>query len=170
LAFFQSDEPVTLEMLVPPMAQDDTPRSIPSLKVLVVEDEPLLAMELEGHLRELGQEVIGLAEDAEQALALASGAGPQLALVDLNLRDGLTGPQIARALVEQYGTIVVFVTASPGQIPDDYAGALGALVKPCDPMSISQLIAFVNARRPSEHTVRIAEPPAAMILAPQFRG
>jgi CheY-like chemotaxis protein len=147
------------------MAQDDTPRSIPRLKVLVVEDEPLLAMELEGHLRELGQEVIGLAEDAEQALALASGAGPELALVDLNLRDGLTGPQIARALMERYGTVVVFVTATPGQIPDDYAGAIGAVTKPCDRLTVIQLIAFVGAQRTPDGATPAVKPPPAMTAA-----
>ena len=46
------------------------------LKVLIVEDEPLLAMDLEAQLREMGHTVIGMASDAEAALRLAEGQRP----------------------------------------------------------------------------------------------
>ncbi|MBN9066207.1 MAG: hypothetical protein J0H60_06935 [Rhizobiales bacterium] len=41
------------------------------LRVLIIEDEVLLAIDLESHLEALGQEIVGLAGDATQALALA---------------------------------------------------------------------------------------------------
>ncbi len=148
------------------MAQEDSVRSTLGLKVLVVEDELVLAMELETNLLELGQQVIGLAGDAEEALSLANGTTPDVALVDLNLRDGLTGPQIARALVEQYGAVVVFVTATPGQIPSDYAGALGAITKPCDPATIAQLVRFIAAQRRGGGVPTAIEPPADLLFAP----
>jgi DNA-binding NarL/FixJ family response regulator len=56
------------------------------LRVLIVEDEVLLAINLESHLEALGQEIVGLAGDATQALALADVEHPDLALVDINLR------------------------------------------------------------------------------------
>lgn len=64
---------------------------------------------------------------------VAEGQRPDLALVDLNLHDGLTGPQIASDLSCGKSVVVVFVTGSPDQIPLDYAGAIGAITKPWFP-------------------------------------
>ena len=102
------------------------------LRVLIIEDEVLLAIDLESHLEALGQEIVGLAGDATQALALADVEHPDLALVDINLRDGRTGLVISSKLGAGYDTTAVLVTGSPEQIPADYAGAIGALTKPCD--------------------------------------
>ncbi|MBN9067764.1 MAG: response regulator, partial [Rhizobiales bacterium] len=80
------------------------------LKVLIVEDEVLLAIDLESHLEALGQEIVGLAGDATQALALADVEHPDLALVDINLRDGRTGLVISSELGAGDDTTVVLVT------------------------------------------------------------
>lgn len=117
------------------------------LKVLIVEDEPLLAMDLEAQLREMGHTVIGMASDAEAALRLAERQPPDLALVDLNLHDGLTGPQIAAELSRDKSMIVVFVTGSPDQIPPDYAGAIGAITKPWSPEALEQAVLPVRSHQ-----------------------
>ena len=64
-------------------------------KILIVEDEILVALDMEMAIEEMGHTPIGIAPDAEVAATLAN-EQPDIALVDLNLRDGLTGPQIAR--------------------------------------------------------------------------
>lgn len=115
------------------------------LKVLIVEDEPLLAMDLEAQLLAMGHTVVGMAPDAEAAFGLAERKRPDLALVDLNLRDGLTGPQIASVLSRDKDMIVVFVTGSPHQIPPDYAGAAGAITKPWSPEALEQVMSLVRA-------------------------
>lgn len=138
------------------------------LNVLIVEDEVFLAMELEAKIEALGQRVVGLAPDAEQAFAIAESAGPDLALVDVNLRDGLTGPRIASELVKKFKVIVVFVTGSAEGIPPDFSGALGVIPKPWAPKTIEQLIPFVNAYR-SEHRPVLVSTPAHMQLAPAFQ-
>lgn len=139
------------------------------LKVLIVEDEPLLAMDLEAQLREMGHTVIGMASDAEAALRLAEGQRPDLALIDLNLHDGLTGPQIASELSRGKGMIVVFVTGSPHQIPPDYAGAIGAITKPWSPEALEQVMLLVRAQRRDS-----IDPPEADLslvwMAPSFQG
>lgn len=117
------------------------------LKVLIVEDEVLLAMDLESTLEHLGHNVVGIASHAAQALAIANKKAPDLALVDVNLDDGATGPQIASSLVKLNQVSVVFVTGNPEQIPPDYVGAIGAIVKPWTPKTIEQLIAFVQDYR-----------------------
>lgn len=94
------------------------------MKAIIVEDEFLAAIHAEAALERLGVEVIGTAEDTKGALMLAA-EKPQLALVDLNLRDGFTGPEIGSRLSRE-GIRVVFVTANPGQLRD--VGGLPAVV------------------------------------------
>jgi CheY-like chemotaxis protein len=67
-----------------------------SSKVLVVEDEIFVAIELESLLHDLGHQPVGIAADSRQALALAEQA--ELAFVDVNLLDGPTGVEVGKAL------------------------------------------------------------------------
>jgi|APThiThiocy_cv2_1041547.scaffolds.fasta_scaffold44909_2 CheY-like chemotaxis protein len=140
------------------------------LKVLIVEDEVLLAIDLESHLEALGQEIVGLAGDATQALALADVEHPDLALVDINLRDGRTGLVISSKLGAGHDTTVVLVTGSPEQIPADYAGAIGALTKPWRPEALEQLVMFVRALRVPGSNASLPAPPASMRLAPHLQS
>jgi two-component system, response regulator PdtaR len=55
------------------------------MRILIVEDEPLIAASIDWELRDAGYEVIGPAADAAHALALARATRPDLALVDINL-------------------------------------------------------------------------------------
>jgi two-component system, response regulator PdtaR len=100
------------------------------MRAIVVEDEFLAAVHAEAVLERLGVEVVGTAEDSAGA-GRFSAEHAQLALVDLNLRDGFTGPQVARRLANQ-GIQVVFVTANPAQlegINDDDWPVLGKPVE-----------------------------------------
>ena len=94
---------------------------------LIVEDEIFVALDLERILTDAGYQVTAIA--ADRASALAAGAQAEFAFVDINLRDGPTGPDIAATLAREHGVKVVFVTANPGQIalPCD---ALGYVRKP----------------------------------------
>ena len=71
-------------------------------------------------------DVVGCAMDKASAFDIADRERPDLALVDVNLLDGMTGPQIAEKIAADYGAAVIFLTANPEQIPDGYAGAVGA--------------------------------------------
>lgn len=123
-----------------------------------------LALDLETHLEALGHRVIGIASDVQETFALAAATEPDLALVDLNLRDGLTGPQIAAKLTRDYSTLVVFVTGNPEQIPYDYAGALGAISKPWDLTTLDQVATFVSTYR-ADSADDPAELPVKMTIA-----
>jgi CheY-like chemotaxis protein len=112
------------------------------MRILVVEDQSILAMEIELVLRDLGHEVIGTATDLDRSLALASSEPIDLALVDVNLADGPTGPEIARRLVSDHGAAVIFLTANPEQIPSCFSGAIGVMPKPFDDGLIRDVVAF----------------------------
>ena len=133
------------------------------LRVMIVEDQAILAMELELVLGDAGCDVVGCAMDRKGAFEIADRERPMLALVDVNLLDGMTGPQIAHRLVSDYGMAVIFLTANPEQIPDGFAGALGAVSKPFDEQTIRAVVAF--ARR-FILTRTVGDPPRRFRLAP----
>ena len=135
----------------------------PDLRVMIVEDQALLAMELELVLGESGCDVVGCAMDKAGAFAIAERERPDLALIDVNLLDGLTGPQIAQHVVSAFGCAVVFLTANPEQIPDGFAGALGAVSKPFDEATIQAVVVF--ARQFIQHRT-LGEAPRRFRLAP----
>ena len=70
-------------------------------KVLIVEDEIFVALEIEQIVEDAGFGVGAIA--ADRAAALAHARDCDIALVDLNLRDGPTGPQIGMELASQHG-------------------------------------------------------------------
>ena len=113
--------------------------------ILIVEDEILVAMEMESILQEHGCDVVGIASDLEGALAFAD-RNVDLALVDLNLRDGLTGPEIGRRLANEHRAKVLFVTANPRLLGDGIAGTIGVLTKPTDEPSLTSAVAFALQR------------------------
>ncbi len=106
---------------------------------LIVEDEIFVALDLERILTDGGYQVTAIAADRDSALA--AGAHAEFAFVDINLRDGPTGPEIAAALVREHGVKVVFVTANPGQIALP-CEALGYVRKPFSEDAILAAAAF----------------------------
>ena len=129
-------------------------------KILIVEDEMLVAMELESILEDLGHEPVGIAPDLATADQYAS-LPLDLALVDLNLRDGLTGPDIGKRLGER-GVTVLFITANPRILGDGIAGAIGVLTKPTDEDKVRDAVDYALRLRSGERDV--AAPPALQLF------
>lgn len=102
----------------------------PALRILVVEDEALIALELECLLDDLGCITVGVAGSSVEAIALGRATAPDVAFVDIHLVDGPTGVEVARALSADPHIAVVFMTANAKRIPPDFAGALGVIAKP----------------------------------------
>lgn len=109
-------------------------------KILIVEDEVLVALELEELLTDAGHTVIGLVPD--KASLRAIGDWPQIALVDINLRDGPSGPTIARLLSQGFGTKIVYVTATSCQIDEPAETAVGVVHKPFSEAAILSAVDF----------------------------
>lgn len=122
---------------------------------LIIEDEIFVALDLERILTDAGYEVAGIAADSEQALAAAPNCN--FAFVDINLRDGATGPTIAQRIARDYGVKVVFVTANPSQI-DVPSEALGYVRKPFSDQAILAAAALASGSGPvadNDDVVRI---------------
>ncbi|MEO8618720.1 MAG: response regulator [Sphingomicrobium sp.] len=127
-------------------------------RILVVEDEMLVAIDMEAILEERGYECAGIAPDLETAAEYFD-TSLDLALVDLNLRDGLTGPQIGK-LLSARGVPVIFVTANPAQLGDGVAGTIGVITKPTDENALADAVSYALARK----TGIAVEPPPALRL------
>jgi PAS domain S-box-containing protein len=80
-------------------------------KILVVEDEPIVALDLQQEVEQLGLSVVGQAESADEALLAAEENRPDLALMDVRIVGSMDGIQAARLLREAYGIPVIFLTS-----------------------------------------------------------
>jgi len=80
-------------------------------KILVVEDEPIVALDLQQEVEQLGLTVVGQAESADEALMAAEENRPDLALMDVRIVGSMDGIQTARLLREAYGIPVIFLTS-----------------------------------------------------------
>jgi len=89
-------------------------------RVLIVEDEPLIAMSLEDQIADFGYEVVGTAPSADAALARIESQSPDIVLLDLFLRDRLSW-ELADLLLERQVPFVI-MSGSPEEIPPRYAG------------------------------------------------
>ena len=130
-------------------------------RILIVEDEIIVAMDLEATLEDFGFETVGIAADKASALQLAS-VRPDVALVDVNLRDGPTGPEIGERLAREFGVNVVFITANPRMLGDGIPGAIGVLPKPYDPHTIKQTVDYILALK--SNTDHMIPPPPALTV------
>ncbi|KMO21131.1 response regulator [Methylobacterium platani] len=132
------------------------------LRVLIVEDEVFIALELECLLEEAGHVPVGVATRSGEAIALARDLAPDVALVDIHLADGPTGVAVAQALSAQPGTTVLFTTANAKRVPADFAGAAGIIAKPYSERVIRAALAYVAGRY---HGGVPTEPPDGVVMA-----
>ena len=92
-------------------------------RILVVEDEALIADEIQDRLQQLGCEVVGLADTATGAVEIAGSARPDLVLMDIRLKGQVDGIQAADKIYRQFDIPVVFLTAHSDQATLDRAMA-----------------------------------------------
>jgi DNA-binding LytR/AlgR family response regulator len=128
---------------------------------MIVEDEALLALELELEVEAAGHEVVGTAASRSAALDIVENAGPQFAFVDVHLSDGPSGIEIGRHLASS-GIPFVFVTGNVKRIPDDFVGAIGAIEKPYTMNGLQNALSYLTARVSGRSP---ATPPPGLILA-----
>ncbi len=113
------------------------------IRVLIVEDEPVIALALEEILEAIGCTVVGIATAVPQALRLIAEAPPQLAVLDVNLHGARSYP-VADALSER-GIGFVFATGyGDSDHPDRYR-SLPTVTKPYKPEDIRAALAVAAA-------------------------
>ena len=81
--------------------------------VLIIEDEALIALDLEALVENLGHKVIGVARTRSEAVTIARTRSPGLILADIQLADGSSGLDAVNDLLDTFEVPVIFVTAYP---------------------------------------------------------
>ena len=81
--------------------------------VLIIEDEPIIALDLTRLVRELGHRVTGVATTRDEAVEMAGEARPGLVLADIRLADGSSGMDAASEILKLFDIPVIFITAFP---------------------------------------------------------
>ena len=89
-----------------------------STDVLIIEDEPIIAMDLEALVEELGHKVAGVSRTHKEAVAAVAAHRPGLVLADIQLADGSSGLDAVNDILAGYEVPVMFITAYPGAPAD----------------------------------------------------
>ena len=84
--------------------------------VLIIEDEPLIALDLQRILEDLGHSVSSVARTREDAFKAAQAQKPGLVIADIRLADGSSGLDAVNDILEAFSVPVVFVTAFPERL------------------------------------------------------
>jgi two-component system cell cycle sensor histidine kinase/response regulator CckA len=129
-------------------------------RILVVEDEAIVAMDISVRLRALGYEVVGPASTGADALELAEATRPDLVLMDIMLRGGMDGVEAAQRIREATGAPIVYLTA----YADDstlrrakVAEPLGYLLKPFEERELRTTIETALYKHRTEVRLRESE-------------
>ena len=122
------------------------------MKVLIVEDELMVADIVEEVLVSDGFEVCGIARGIQDALAIAQRHNPDLAIVDVQLIDGY-GTDLAPVLIQQYQTRVIYTTANAEAV--EHAMGHACLRKPFRLSLIKQAIDVTLQRSHAEMPIPI---------------
>lgn len=86
-------------------------------RVMIIEDETIIAMDLKGIVHAMGHEVTGIARTHKAAIDLAKDSRPDLILADIQLADGSSGIDAVTELLPKLGNIpVIFITAFPERL------------------------------------------------------
>nr|TFG51385.1 MAG: response regulator [Hyphomicrobiales bacterium] len=85
-------------------------------RVLIIEDESIIALDLEGMVTRLGHEVVALAATKDEAVAKARVGRPGLILADINLGEGGSGTEAVTEILARFDVPVIFITAYPERL------------------------------------------------------
>jgi CheY-like chemotaxis protein/DNA-directed RNA polymerase specialized sigma24 family protein len=90
--------------------------SQPSTKVLIIEDEPIISLDLQSIVKEMGHDVVATATTRDEAVRAARRTGPGLVLADIKLADGSSGIDAVRQILSELDVPIVFITAYPERL------------------------------------------------------
>lgn len=85
-------------------------------RVLIIEDEPIIAMDLETIVRDLGHDVTAVAVTRDEAVAEAMAHRPGLVLADIQLADDSSGIDAVKEILSKFSVPVIFITAFPERL------------------------------------------------------
>jgi CheY-like chemotaxis protein len=109
--------------------------------VLIIEDEPIIALDIETLVQELGHSVTGIARTHKEAVALVRHKRPGLVLADIQLADGSSGLEAVAEILETIDLPVIFITAYPERLlTGDRPEPAFLITKPFQPEAVKAAI------------------------------
>ncbi len=106
--------------------------------VLIIEDEPIIAMDIEELVRSCGHRVVGVAATESEAVEMAANTEPGLILADINLGTGGDGTNAVARILRRHQAPVIFVTAYPERLlTGETVEPAFVITKPFDPMTLA---------------------------------
>ncbi|HQZ13231.1 MAG TPA: response regulator [Devosia sp.] len=109
--------------------------------ILIIEDEPLIAMDIEQMVQSLGHRVTGIASTHREAVALYNKTNPKMILADIQLADGSSGIDAVNDILSAHSVPVIFITAFPERLLTGERPEPTFLVtKPFNPEMVKALI------------------------------
>lgn len=109
--------------------------------VLIIEDEPIIALDIETMVEELGHKVTGVARTHREAIALAAKKRPGLVLADIQLADGSSGLEAVNEILSAIEVPVIFITAYPERLlTGDRPEPAFLITKPFQPEAVKAAI------------------------------
>jgi len=115
------------------------------MRILLIEDEVLIAMDAEISLRAAGHEVVGPYKTHEKAMEAARLEKPDVAMVDINLAGHNEGLAIARDLFDRFGVRSFFATGQASVARDNRGLAMGVLHKPYSAYDLTHAFPVLEA-------------------------
>jgi DNA-binding NarL/FixJ family response regulator len=112
-------------------------------KILIVEDEAILALSTKILLTELGHEVIGIVDNGENAVSVAKGLHPDIVLMDIVLQGSMNGIEATRIINDDNGCKIIYMTAHTDTTTLDKAKKTkhtGFLFKPFETNQLEETI------------------------------
>ncbi len=110
-------------------------------RLMIIEDEPLIAMDIEQMVESLGHEVAGIARTRDEALDLYRREKPRMVLADIQLADGSSGIDAVNEILQDDAIPVIFITAFPERLLTGERPEPAFLVtKPFNPDMVKALI------------------------------
>jgi CheY-like chemotaxis protein len=116
-------------------------------RVLIVEDEFYIALDIEASLAALGHTTLGIAISADQAVAIAERERPDVVVMDIRLAGSRDGIDAAEEIYARFGIRSLFVTANTDPQTRQRAAALKPIAFLEKPLSLQRLQASLNAWR-----------------------
>jgi len=119
--------------------------------ILIIEDEPVIALDIAGLVNDMGHSVVGVAASQSEAVQIARKAQPGLVLADIDLGAGGSGLTAVKSILQSMTVPVIFVTAYPERLLTGERPEPTYLVtKPFEPdtlkVTISQALSFFGTR------------------------
>lgn len=110
-------------------------------RVLIIEDEPMIAMDIDEIIREIGHTCVGIAATRSEAVAMARSSKPDIILSDIQLADGSSGIDAVADILSERAVPVVFITAYPERLlTGERAEPTFLVTKPFQPSMVKAIV------------------------------